>query len=52
LVVAKHEVFGFHLDVQKRRGVLIVDIAGKVESRLVGKVHQAMEDVLNDLLDA
>lgn len=33
------------------KGVLTVN-AGKVESHLAGKVRQAVEDVLNDLLDA
>ena len=36
---------------EELKGVLTVD-AGKVESHLAGKVRQAVEDVLNDLLDA
>ena len=36
---------------EELKGVLTVD-SGKVESHLAGKVRQAVEDVLNDLLDA
>ena len=36
---------------EELKDVLTVD-AGKVESHLAGKVRQAVEDVLNDLLDA
>jgi transposase-like protein len=36
---------------EELKGILTVD-CGKVESHLAGKVRQAVEDVLNDLLDA